>query len=167
MGATDRRTTNGLHTFSLASLLVSIFVAAMLAVANFRESRTVTEPYYAPLLGARWHPPPYAMREMAIDVHYDRGWPIWHARHTDTFAAHNASLYLDQDRRNQNLVAESEYDDLELFDVRQSGPLHYISSWSRGVFNAIFATAIVLISVIGNTAIERRNRRSRQKRTIS
>jgi hypothetical protein len=33
--------------------------------------------------------------EMVIAVHMDRGWPFWHTRATNYFAAHNAALYID------------------------------------------------------------------------
>jgi len=80
--------------FSVFSLVVLIAVAACLIRLNMRERETVTEPSYAPMLGAARHPPPYTIQEMAIAVHRDRGWPFWHARSSDYFAAHNAALYL-------------------------------------------------------------------------
>jgi len=83
--------------FRLVSVFVVVFLAAVLAWLNARETQTITEPYYAPLFGAVPHPPPYEMKEMAISVHTDRGWPIWHTRASNHFASHNATAYLMDD----------------------------------------------------------------------
>lgn len=80
--------------FSVFTLFVVISLASGLIALNARTSITATEPYYAPLLGAVIHPPPYDMKEMAVSVHTDRGWPIWHTRATNHFAAHNAAAYM-------------------------------------------------------------------------
>ena len=77
-------------------LFIVIGVAALIVALNVRQTKTITEPYYAPLWGAVQHPPPYAMKEMAISVHTDQGWPIWHTRASNHFAAHNAALFLDE-----------------------------------------------------------------------
>lgn len=76
--------------FSVATLLLLIPVAALIAWQNTRESISSSDPYYAPLMGAAWHPPPYHIKELAIDYHIEQGWPIWHARSTYGYAAHNA-----------------------------------------------------------------------------
>lgn len=80
--------------FSVISLVIIVTTASVLAWLNTRETRTVSKPYYAPMFGAVRHPPPYEMKEMAISVHRDRGWPIWHTRGSDHFAAHNAAAHL-------------------------------------------------------------------------
>lgn len=80
--------------FSVLSMLVGIAAAAVLCALNMRATETVTEPEYAPLMGAVRHPPPYEMKEMAVTVHSDRGWPLWHTRASNHFAAHNAGAYL-------------------------------------------------------------------------
>ena len=77
-------------------LFIVIGVAALIVALNVRQTKTITEPYYAPLWGAVQHPPPYAMKEMAISVHTDQGWPIWHTRASNHFAAHNARLVIDE-----------------------------------------------------------------------
>lgn len=83
--------------FRILSLIVLIAVTGLLLQLNIREKETVTEPVYTPLLGAVRHPPPYAMKEMSITVHRDRGWPFWHSRGSDHVMAHNAALYLTED----------------------------------------------------------------------
>jgi hypothetical protein len=80
--------------FPLVSIFAVVSLAAVLAWLNTRETQTVTEPYYAPMLGAAPHPPPYEMKEMAISVHADRGWPIWHTRSSTHFATQNATAYV-------------------------------------------------------------------------
>jgi hypothetical protein len=76
------------------SLLIVIAVAVLIVALNLRQSKTVTEPY--PMGGAVQHPPPYEMKLMTISVYTDQGWPIWHTRASDHFAAHNAALFLDE-----------------------------------------------------------------------
>lgn len=80
--------------FSLISILFGVSVATVLVWLNTLENLNVSEPYYAPMLGAVPHPPPYDMNEMSISVHADRGWPIWHTRASNHFAAHNVSAYM-------------------------------------------------------------------------
>lgn len=85
---------DGVHMRSrLVSVFVVISLAAVLACLNARETQTVTEPHYVPMLGAIPHPPPYKMKEMTISIHSDRGWPIWHTRSSGHFAAHNAATF--------------------------------------------------------------------------
>jgi hypothetical protein len=76
------------------SLLIVIAVAVLIVALNLRQSKTVTEPY--PMEGLGQHPPPYEMKLMTISVYADRGWPIWHTRASNHFAAHNAALFLDK-----------------------------------------------------------------------
>lgn len=78
--------------FSILTLLVVITVASVLARLNTIATQTITKPYLA---GAQAHPPPYSIREMVISVHHDRGWPLWHTRASNHFAAHNSALYID------------------------------------------------------------------------
>ena len=80
--------------FRFLSLLIVIAVAVLIVALNLRQSKTVTEPY--PMGGAVQHPPPYEMKLMTISVHTDQGWPIWHTRASNHFAAHNAALFLDE-----------------------------------------------------------------------
>jgi hypothetical protein len=78
---------------SLFSILVGVVTAAVLCVLNVRTTETVTEPYY---VGAAPPPPPYGLKFMTVTLHSDRGWPIWHTRASNHFAAHNAALFLDE-----------------------------------------------------------------------
>ena len=80
--------------FRFLSLLIVIAVAVLIVALNLRQSKTVTEPY--PMLDAIRHPPPYEMKLMTISVHTDQGWPIWHTRASNHFAAHNAALFIDE-----------------------------------------------------------------------
>lgn len=80
--------------FRFLSLLIVIAVAVLIVALNLRQTRTVTEPY--PMLDAVQHPPPYEMKFMTISVHIDQGWPIWHTRASNHFAAHNARLVIDE-----------------------------------------------------------------------
>jgi hypothetical protein len=80
--------------FRFLSLLIVIAVAVLIVALNLRQSKTVTEPYS--MWGAVQHPPPYEMKLMTISVHTDQGWPIWHTRASNHFAAHNAALFLDE-----------------------------------------------------------------------
>lgn len=80
--------------FSLLTFLIVVGVAALLLALNLRETSTVSEPSYAPAWGAARHPPPYEMKEMVVSRYSDRGWPIWHTRASNHFAAHNAAAYL-------------------------------------------------------------------------
>src|SRR5262245_65383906 len=78
--------------FRFLSLLIVIAVAVLIVALNLRQSKTVTEPY--PMGGAIPQSPPYEMKLMTISVHTDQGWPIWHTRASNHFAAHNVVLYL-------------------------------------------------------------------------
>ena len=80
--------------FRFLSLLIVIAVAVFIVALNLRQSKTVTEPY--PMGGLVEHPPPYEMKLMTISVHTDQGWPIWHTRASNHFAAHNARLFIDE-----------------------------------------------------------------------
>src|SRR5262249_50831629 len=80
--------------FRFLSLLIVIAVPVVIVALNLRQSKTVTEPH--PGGGAVKHPPPYEMKLMTISVHTDQGWPIWHTRASNHFAAHNAALFLDE-----------------------------------------------------------------------
>lgn len=77
--------------FRFLSLLIVIAVAELIVALNLRQSKTVTEP--VPWEGLD-RPPPYPMKLMTISVHTDQGWPIWHTRASDHFAAHNAALFI-------------------------------------------------------------------------
>ena len=79
--------------FRFLSLLIVIAVAVLIVVLNLRQSKTVTEPY--PMDSVQY-PPPCEMKFMTISVHTDQGWPIWHTRASNHFAAHNAALFLDE-----------------------------------------------------------------------
>lgn len=76
------------------SLLVVIAVAVLIVALNLRTSRTITEPY--PMGGTVEHQPRSELKFMTITVHTDQGWPIWHTRASDHFAAHNAALFIDE-----------------------------------------------------------------------
>ena len=130
-------------------MLLAVFVAALLVAINSRESQTVTEPYYAPLLGAVLHLPPYAMKEMAIDVHCDRGWPIWHTRRSESFAAQNAALYLSDDRRQ-----------LATPDAPST------TDWFRAGFDVVIALSIIAIVVTMFELVSRRVRAARERLAI-
>jgi hypothetical protein len=80
--------------FRFLSLLIVTAVAVVIVALNLRQSNTVTEPY--PMGGAVQHPPPHEMKLMTISVYTDQGWPIWHTRASNHFAAHNAALFLDE-----------------------------------------------------------------------
>jgi len=80
--------------FRFLSLLIVIAVAVLIVPINLRKSKTVTEPY--PMEGLGHHPPRYEMKFMTISVHTDQGWPIWHTRASNHFAAHNAALFIDE-----------------------------------------------------------------------
>jgi hypothetical protein len=82
---------------ALRASVVPVVVACvgLFVWLNTRETRTIAEPVYAHPFGGVPHPPPYTVSEMAIAVHMDRGWPFWHTRATNYFAAHNAALYID------------------------------------------------------------------------
>lgn len=117
------------------SLLSVLVLTAMIAVSlklNFTEHRIVTGPYTLP--GA---PPTVTqgLHNMVMEVHYQKGWPIWYAKHTDTFHAPNAPCWLDQDRWNLQNVTESELDNLDMLDVRHRGPLILRTHWFRVLFN--------------------------------
>lgn len=75
------------------SLLIVLAVAVLIVALNLRQSRTVTEPYP---MDPVHHPPPTAMKFMVISVHTYQGWPIWHTRASNNFAAHNAALCIDE-----------------------------------------------------------------------
>ena len=79
--------------FRFLSLLIVIAVAVLIVALNLRQSKTVTEPYP---MDAVQHPPPCEMKFMTISVHTDQGWPIWHTRASNHFAAHNARLFIDE-----------------------------------------------------------------------
>jgi hypothetical protein len=79
--------------FRFLSFLIVIAVAVLIVALNLRQSRTVTEPY--PMKGLVQQPP-YEMKLMTISVYTDQGWPIWHTRASDHFAAHNAALFIDE-----------------------------------------------------------------------
>jgi len=81
--------------FGILTLLIVVACACVLSWLNTRETTTITEPSYAPLMGAVPHPPPYTPKEMGVSVYIDRGWPIWHTRETMGVMAHNAALYID------------------------------------------------------------------------
>ena len=81
--------------FGILTLLIVVACASLLAWLNTQETTTITEPYYAPLMGAVRHPPPYTAKEMAVSVYIDRGWPIWHTREIMGVMAHNAGLYIE------------------------------------------------------------------------
>ena len=130
-------------------MLLAVVVAALLVVTNSRESQTVSQPYYAPLLGAARHPPPYALKEMAIDVHYDRGWPIWHTRRSESFAAHNAALYLSDDGP-QLATPMATDDDFDIvFD--DGTEFSYLppsaTDWVRAGFDAAIGLLLIAIAV--------------------
>jgi len=80
--------------FCFSSLLIVVAVAGLIVALNLRHSKTVTEPY--PMEGLAHHPPPYEMKFMTISVYTDQGWPIWHTRASNHFAAHNAALFIDE-----------------------------------------------------------------------
>lgn len=79
--------------FRFLSLLSVTAVAVLIVALNLRQTRTVTEPY--PMDPVQ-HPPPCAMKFMTISVYVDQGWPIWHTRASNHFAAHNARLFIDE-----------------------------------------------------------------------
>lgn len=108
---------------------------------NFAEQRTVSDPYQRP--GAT-RSDPQDFRAMEIAVHYHKGWPLWYAKHTDTFHAPNAPCWLDQDRWTQLPVTELELDELSVLDLRHSGPMVLRTSWIRVVFNVCFAVLLGL-----------------------
>ncbi len=95
--------------FSILTLLVVVTCFSLLMTLNTRETTTIAEPQYAPLWGATPHPPPYDMKEMAIPVYKDRGWPIWHSRASKYFAAHNAALYIDGPWGMGEFLPETDY----------------------------------------------------------
>jgi hypothetical protein len=143
---------------ALATLFLSVFVTAILLVLNFRESRTISEPYYTSMLGARRHAPPYAMKEMAIDLHNDCGWPIWHTRNTISFAAHNGGVYLNGDCPQFGASSDSLHDFDFVFnegtEISYSPPSP--TDWTRAGFDAIVAFLIVVIGAsISEFAIRR------------
>lgn len=120
------------------SLLLLLLLVAMFAVSlkfNFAERRTITGPFLppgaVPSLGQEFH-------NMVMEVHYEKGWPIWYAKHIDTFHAPNAAVWLDQDRWKQQSVPESELDNLDVLDVRHGGPLILRTNWLRVLFNVCF-----------------------------
>ncbi len=155
--------------FSIANLMLATIVVAMLCVANLRESRTLSPPYYAPLLGAVWHPPPYVMKEMAIDVHDDRGWPLWHTRRSRSFAAQNVGLYVQEDHSGIETAKETDID----FDVvtgigvagMDSAPLQ--TNWIRAGLNLIAAIIIVAFVVVFFEVVYRRIRAIERNRLIA
>ena len=81
--------------FRILTLMISVAGVCLLISLNVRETTTITEPYYAPLMGAVRHPPPYDTKEMAVSVYIDRGWPLWHTRESMNVMSHNAALYID------------------------------------------------------------------------
>ncbi|MCY2987004.1 MAG: hypothetical protein NTY19_03940, partial [Planctomycetota bacterium] len=83
--------------FSLRTLLIMVSAYSLFVWLNTRATVTESKPYYAPLMGALLHPPPYVLKEMGVTFHRDRGWPIWHSRATNHYAAHNAALYYSND----------------------------------------------------------------------
>ncbi len=76
------------------TLLLLVLVSALIVFLNVRESLEYSDPVYAPLFNGTFtvarHPPPYDMKEMAVDIHVTQGWPVWHARATYSYMAHNA-----------------------------------------------------------------------------
>jgi hypothetical protein len=102
--------------FSGVTLLAVVTFAVLLAWLNNRERREISEPHYAPMVGAVLHLPPYEPKETAIDVHLDRGWPAWYSRATRSFATHNAALYIDGPFGMGEFVPEVDYVRLA-FDV--------------------------------------------------
>ena len=79
-----------LASFRLMTLFVVVSLACLITWLNSRERTTFTEP--SPNVR---HAPPYEMKEMAIDVCLDRGWPVWHTRLSMGVMAHNANLYIE------------------------------------------------------------------------
>ena len=79
--------------FRFLTLLIVVAATVLIVALNPRQSRTVTEPIP---MGGSVHPPRYEMKFMTISVHIDQGWPIWHTRASNHFAAHNAALYLEK-----------------------------------------------------------------------
>lgn len=154
-----------LPRFSIASTFLATVVAVFLVALNLRESRSITEPYYAPLFGAVWHPPPYVMKEMAIDVHYDRGWPIWHTRRSEHLAAHNAPLYLTDDRPRVSAPNGTKGDFDMIFDddteMTYSAPP--TTNWVRAGFDAIVSLVIIAITVALFELVSRRLRAARER----
>jgi len=135
---------NRLRYSSLVTLLVVVTLASLLAWLNKRERRVISEPHYAPLVGAVLHLPPYEPKEMAIDVHMDRGWPVWHSRATRSFAAHNAALYIDGPFGMGEFVPEMDY--------------------VRLAFDVLVAVNIMVLAGVASEAYMRRCRPTRHGR---
>lgn len=95
--------------FSILTLLLVVSVACLLAWLNTRETITQTEPCYAPLMGVARHPPPYHIKEMCITFHVQRGWPIWHARSSHTYRAHNAGWDFVDGWPTHDVLLETDY----------------------------------------------------------
>lgn len=163
-GAGHSAKEHDLARFRISSWLVGALVIAVVGALNSRERRTVSDPYYAPLIGATWHPPPYEMKEMAVDVHYDRGWPIWHTRRSECFAAHNAPLYL---AGGWNVTSASDDVDLEItfdeeFDIDSAVPSP--TDRIRLLFDGFVALAVFSLSVILSELASRCVRSSNRRR---
>src|SRR5262249_41624454 len=82
------------------------------------------------------------MKLMTISVHTDQGWPIWHTRASNHFAAHNAALFLDE------------------------GGLHYEQATSQtdrvraGIDLAIGLLILIVTAVVSEMALRTLRRRS-------
>ncbi|OYP30413.1 hypothetical protein [Rhodopirellula sp. MGV] len=140
-------------------------MAAIIAALNLRETWTTSAPYYAPLLDARWHPPPYTLKEMSIDLHQDRGWPIWHTRNSTSLAAHNLGLYLNEDRPPFGTSNAPSPDFEIIFDGATES--HYstptATDWTRAGIDAIVAFSIVVTGASISEFAIRRIRASRER----
>ena len=107
---------------------------------------------------------------MAIALHHDRGWPIWHTRKSDYFAAHNSALYRDE---NGELV-KPQYSDFDLDatdldkDVTPTGTLELefeqgafppappATNWIRLAFDCGVAAIITIFVAISTEWLFRR-----------
>jgi len=126
--------------FRILTLLIVVACASLLASLNTRETTTITEPVYAPLMGAVRHPPPYTAKEMGVSVYIDRGWPIWHTRETMGVMLHNAGLYIeDYGTLNARLRVGGE------FDLRD--PAFPETSYVRLAINA--SVGLVILIAVG------------------
>lgn len=124
--------------FSLSTFIVIVAVLAVSLRLNMRQRRAVDLPDMTGLSD---------VKHLVVTVHYEVGWPIWFARHTDSFAAHNAPAYLDQDRRYQEPISKNELDDFSILDQRHIGPLTYVPNVYRLAFNIGFVMGLSTISV--------------------